>query len=63
MSSALKGELGPWAQAVAKHQIERRFKTMLENYKLSNAETQKIKNKNEKSDSQVFIIITFKKML
>lgn len=44
MSSALKGELGPWAQAVAKHQIEQKLKLMLEKYKVNTVEKQKKDN-------------------
>lgn len=59
MSSALKGELGPWAQAVAKHQIEQKLKTMLEKYKVKTEESPKIKDKSESTDSKVCIHYLF----
>jgi hypothetical protein len=33
--AAMKGDLGPWAQAVAKYQMEEKLKKLLEQYKPS----------------------------
>lgn len=38
LASAMKGELGPWAQAVATYQMEQKIKKVLEKYKLSTGE-------------------------
>ena len=48
MTAAMKGELGPWAQAVAKYQMEQKVKKALEKYKLS---TEKLKPKYNSSKS------------
>lgn len=49
MIAAMRGDLGPWAQAVAKYQMEQKIKKVLEKYKLSPEKASKSKDYADKN--------------
>lgn len=49
MIAAMRGDLGPWAQAVAKYQMEQKIKKVLEKYKSSPEKTSKSKDYADKN--------------
>lgn len=55
MTSALKGDYGPLAQAVAKYQTEQKIKKMLEKYKVNSEKVSKSKDL-EKNEKKVLIM-------
>ena len=48
----MKGELGPYAQAVAKYQVEQKLRRMYEKYKKNNSNKMLKEDENNKQNDE-----------
>ncbi|XP_058794178.1 uncharacterized protein LOC131665930 [Phymastichus coffea] len=59
LTAAMRGELGPWAQAIAKYQMEQKLKQIIEKYKVNTEITQQndksVKAAENKSEANVWL--------